>query len=133
MFRITATAGWMWRKESTYSQASQTMVSLWPTRELAPKRGSLPPMMALGSRPPSRKIWVSMAVVVVLPWVPDTATQRLKRLVSRPSISARSKVGMPFSRAATSSGLSFLQAAVYTTHWASPMFSALWPMATEIP
>ena len=37
-------------------------------------------MMALGSRPPSRKIWVSMAVVVVLPWVPDTATQRLKRL-----------------------------------------------------
>ena len=133
MFKITDTAGCSWRKVSTYSQASTTMVSLRPTRELAPSMGSLPPMMALGSSPPSMSTSVSMAVVVVLPWVPETATGRLNFSVSMPSITERSRVGMPFSRAATSSGLSALQAAVYTTHSASPMFSALWPMATGMP
>ena len=109
------------------------MVSLWPMRLLAPSMGSLPPMMALGSMPPSKRISVSMAVVVVFPWVPDTATGRLNFRVSIPSMTERSKVGIPFCRAATSSGLSGLQAAVYTTHSASPMFSAWCPMCTGMP
>ena len=93
----------------------------------------MPPIITVGSASAAMKMWVHMEVVVVLPWVPETATGRLNFSVSMPSITERSRVGMPFSRAATSSGLSALQAAVYTTHSASPMFSALWPMATGMP
>ena len=68
-------------------------------------------MMAEGSSPASNRICVIMAVVVVLPCVPETATVFLKRRVTMPSITERSTAGMPSSRAATSSGLSGLMAA----------------------
>ena len=112
MFRMMLNAGCSCRKVSTYSQASQTMVSLLPTRPLPPMKGSLPPMTALGSRPASIRICVSMPVVVVLPCVPETAMEFENFFVSRPSTTERSSVGTPFSRAATSSGLSCFAAAV---------------------
>ena len=133
MFSSKDTAGCSCKKVSTYSQASQMMVSLPPTRQLLLMSGSLPPIMALGSAPASIKIWVSMDVVVVLPWVPETATSRGYLAVSIPSITERSRVGTPFSLAAASSGLSALHAAVYTTACASPIFSPLWPINTGIP
>ena len=47
---------------------------------------------------------VSIAVVVVLPWVPQTPTQLLNQLVTSPSSSARLMVGTPLALAAISSG-----------------------------
>jgi hypothetical protein len=73
-----------------------------------------------------------MEVVVVLPWVPPTAIACLKR-ISSASISARRTTGMSFSRAATSSGLSFLIAEDTTSTSASPRLSAEWPTETLMP
>ena len=69
-------------------------------------------MMAEGSIPALTKICVMSAVVVVFPCVPETATELGYRRVTMPSMTDRSTVGMPFSRAATSSGLSAFTAAV---------------------
>ena len=109
------------------------MVWLLPTRPFPPIAGSFPPMIADGSAPPSMHTWVIIAVVVVLPCVPETAMEFLYRQVTIPSITERSTTGMPRSSAATSSGLSCLTAAVYTKSCASPMFSALCPIETGIP
>ena len=68
-------------------------------------------------------------VVVVLPWVPPIATQRLSR-ISSASISARRTTGRRLARAAVSSGLSRLIAVDTTTTSASPSAAAEWP--TEI-
>ena len=54
-----------------YSQLSRMMVSPCPTRWEAWIRGSVPPIITVGSRCASMKIWVIMEVVVVLPWVPE--------------------------------------------------------------
>ena len=94
-------------------------VRTFATLPLPLMKGSLPPMTALGSRPASIKICVSMPVVVVLPCVPETAMGFANFFVKRPSITERSNVGIPFARAATSSGLSCFAAAVYTTTSAS--------------
>ncbi|MNP08438.1 hypothetical protein D3C76_1005070 [compost metagenome] len=65
-------------------------------------------------------------VVVVLPWVPATATPWRKR-ISSASISARRTTGMRSSRAASNSGLSCLMAVETTTTLASFTCSALCP------
>ena len=61
------------------------------------------------------------ALVVVLPWVPATATQDLNR-ISSASISARRTTGRRRSRAAMSSGLSRRIAVETTTRAASSTF-----------
>ena len=48
------------------------MVSPCPTRCPAPRAGSVPPIITVGSRWAAKKMWVHMEVVVVLPWVPAT-------------------------------------------------------------
>ena len=58
-----------------------------------------------GSRPAARRMCTSIDAVVVLPWVPATASVRFNA-VSSPSNSARGRSGSPRSRAATRSGFS---------------------------
>ncbi len=50
IFKITATVGAKERKELQYSQLSRMMVSPRPTRYPAPSRGSVPPIITVGSR-----------------------------------------------------------------------------------
>lgn len=64
------------------------------------------PTMTVGSEPHSIPIIVSMEVVVVLPWVPDTQTACLYSSIILPHACARSITGMPSSRACAISGLS---------------------------
>ena len=71
-------------------------------------------------------------VVVVLPWVPATATDHLSR-ISSASISARRTTGMWRSRAATTSTLSSAMAEETISTAASSMVSAPWPWAIVIP
>ena len=65
----------------------------------------MPPLTTVGSRPPASSKAATMEVVVVLPWVPPTATENCSRINSA-SISARRTSGRRFSRPATISGLS---------------------------
>ena len=60
----------------------------------------------------------TIEVVVVLPWVPPTATDHLRR-ISSASISARRTTGSSLARAATTSGLSGFTAEETTTTSAS--------------
>ena len=71
-------------------------------------------------------------VVVVLPWVPATATVDCIR-ISSASISARRTSGRRRSIAASTSGLPRDTAVEQTTTRASPRLSAPCPMATGIP
>ena len=90
-------------------------------------------MNRVGSSPACSRICEIMEVVVVLPWVPATATVLGYRRVIIPSSLARSSRGMPRSLAAASSGLAALTAAVNTTSSAFPTFSAAWPIWIGIP
>ena len=74
----------------------------------------------------------TIEVVVVLPWVPPTATECCRR-ISSASISARRTSGMRRARAAAISGLSGLTALVKTTAEAPSMWAASWPMKTLAP
>ena len=76
--------------------------------------------------PASAKILAIKLVVVVLPWVPATATPCLKRINSA-NISARGTTGMFFNLAALTSGLASFTALDTTTTSAAPRFSAAWP------
>ena len=60
---------------STYSQASQIIISDLPARPLLPINGSFPPMIAEGSFPAWINNCVSIPVVVVFPCVPETAME----------------------------------------------------------
>ncbi|CAM5500941.1 hypothetical protein SFUMM280S_10462 [Streptomyces fumanus] len=92
-----------------------------------------PPMAYEGSRPSSARETASIEVVVVLPWVPATASGR------RPSIRAaraseRWTTGTPSSAARASSGLSARIAEETTTQLASSArCSAACPMCTVAP
>ncbi len=89
-------------------------------------------MTNVGSRPPSASTEATRLVVVVLPCVPATAMPCFRR-ISSASISARGTTGMPFSRAATTSGLSAATAVDTTTASAPAMFAAAWPIVTAMP
>ena len=65
----------------------------------------IPPFTTVGSRPPASSSDAIIEVVVVLPWVPPTATENWRR-ISSASISARRTSGRDAARAATISGLS---------------------------
>src|SRR3954470_6648338 len=64
----------------------------------------MPPLITVGSRPPASRSVATREVVVVLPWVPATATQDLKR-ISSASISARRTTGRRRSRAVAGPGV----------------------------
>jgi hypothetical protein len=83
----------------------------------------MPPLITVGSRPPASSMAATSDVVVVLPCVPPTAMDHLRR-ISSPSISARRTTGTCRVRAASTSGLSFFTALDTTTTWALPIFSA---------
>ena len=73
-----------------------------------------------------------MEVVVVLPWLPATATPYLRR-ISSASISARGITGTPSRRASTTSGLSLLTAVEVTTTCAPWTWAASCPIPTLAP
>ncbi len=60
-----------------YSQASVTNRSGPPTRMLPPMSFKMPPTEIVGSVSAARRMSVIMDVVVVFPWVPETATDSL--------------------------------------------------------
>ena len=64
---------------------------------------SLPPITTVGSRPALCARWATMAVTVVFPWEPATATEDFRRMSSA-SISARGMTGIPALFAASTSG-----------------------------
>ena len=132
MFVMTATMGNRCRNEPSDSSASATSTSPCPSRAFDPKARALPPMIAVGSSPASASTVAIMVVVVVLPWLPATATPSLTRM-SSPSISARGMTGMPRARAAATSGLSCRTALETTTTSAVATFSARCPTVTAAP
>ena len=69
-------------------------------------------MTAVGSAPQSSSSWVSMAVEVVLPWVPQMQTAFGYWREMTPSSTERSMTVALEALAASSSGLSFMMAAV---------------------
>ena len=126
MLVMTATIGIRWRNEPSDSSASATRISPSPSRALEPNARALPPMIAVGSRPASARITAIIVVVVVLPWLPATATPSFTR-ISSPSISARGITGMSRARAAATSGLSGRTALDTTTTSAVATCSGAWP------
>ena len=73
MFRITLILGKKLKKLLVYSHASVIKVSEFPTRIFPWIAGRIPPTLMVGSQSPSRRIWETMEVVVVFPWVPEIA------------------------------------------------------------
>ena len=102
---MTATIGARRRKLRSNSSASATRYSLVPRRAPVPRARTRPPTITVGSRPPSTSTAPTREVVVVLPWVPATATPYLRRMISA-SISARRTMLTLSRRASTTSTLS---------------------------
>ncbi len=83
-------------------------------------------MTMVGSSPPWARIVETMEVVVVLPCMPETATENFI-LRSSASISARGITGMLRRWASWTSGLSALTAVEVTTTSAVSRFDSRWP------
>jgi len=132
MLVTTATVGKSWRKEPSLSSASATRNSLCPRRALLSKMFNRPPTTAVGSTPAWCSSTAIMEVVLVLPWVPVTATANFIR-ISSPSISARGITGIRSSRARRTSGLSGPMAVETTTTSAPSGWPAACPAATRAP
>ncbi|CAB5058660.1 unannotated protein [freshwater metagenome] len=64
----------------------------------------VPPIAKDGSRPADCRATVNIAVVVVFPCVPATATE-VDSDISQANATARAAIGKPFLLASTSSGL----------------------------
>ena len=128
----TATSRSSSRKERSDSSASTTIHSPSPQAALVPRERSSPPIRKAGSRPQALSTWAIMPQVVVLPWVPDTAIECLRR-ETWPSIRPRWITGAPAARAATSSGLSSPMAVETTTSAPSGRLAASWPIAGSMP
>ena len=132
MLVTTATVGLSFRKERSDSSASATMKSPLPRRAPEPSTPRRPPTTTVGSRPPLSSTRATIEVVVVLPWLPATATPYLSR-ISSASISARGMTGTPSRRASSTSGFRLRTAVEVTTTWAPCTCSAPWPTATFAP
>ena len=87
-----------------------------------------------GSRPSLSSIVATIEDVVVLPWVPATATVSAS-LERYESIFARGQMGMPSSRARRTSGLVSGMAVEVTMTWGmtASMVAASWPTWTSMP
>ena len=132
MLVTTAMVGESLRNERSDSSASATMNSPRPRRAPEPSTPSRPPTTTVGSRPPLSSTSATIEVVVVLPWLPATATPYLRR-ISSASISVRGITGMPRRRASTTSGFSGFTAVEVTTTWAPRRRAAAWPSAKRAP
>ena len=126
MLVMTAIVGESFRKEPSLSSASATMTSPSPSLALLPIDESFPPMTMVGSSPPWARIVETMEVVVVLPCMPETATENFI-LRSSASISARGMTGMLRRWASRTSGLSALTAVEVTTTSAVSRLDSRWP------
>ena len=132
MLVTTATVGESFRNERSDSSASATMKSPLPSRAPEPSTPRRPPTTTVGSSPPLSRISATIDVVVVLPWLPATATPYLRR-ISSASISARGITGMPSRRASTTSGLSGRTAVEITTTCAPSTWAAACPSKMRAP
>ena len=106
MFRIISMVGLSSRKLSMYSQASVTKYFLPPIITLLCSSLSMPPTSMVGSRPALCIIRETMDVVVVFPWVPETAMDTGYSFISTPRASALEITGTPSSLALSISGFS---------------------------
>ena len=88
--------------------------------------------MSDASMPPPRSAAQVIAVVVLLPCVPATATTRLPRASSRQA-SSRFHTGIPLARAAATSGFASPYALDRTTTSAPATFAASNDVATRAP
>ena len=79
-----------------------TSTSPEPAYAFVPTSRSTAPQMSDGSRPPARSAVQTSAVVVLLPWVPATATTRLP-VASSLQASSRFQTARPVARAAATS------------------------------
>ena len=114
------------------SSASTTSHSPSPHAAPLPNSVMSPPMMNDGRRPASTRTSASIEDVVVLPWVPATATVR-RVAVMAASTSARRSTGIPTSLAATTSGLPAGIAVDTATSSAPRRWDASWPTETSTP
>ena len=92
----------MSKKAVLYSSPSTTVQPPWPSRHGVLPRGT-PPISAVGSRPAAVRMWVTSAVVVVLPCVPATTTERAPAQNSSPNAAACEVYGIPRSSTACTS------------------------------
>ena len=132
MLVTTAVAGVRCRNDASLSSASAIRCGPLPWRALPPSSVTTPPITNVGSKPATSKMLANMLAVVVLPWLPATATPRRER-ISSASIAPRGSTGMPSCRARAHSTLSGPTALVATTRSASATASARWPMRTAKP
>ncbi len=123
----TASSGRYARNERSLSSASATKMSPVPSCAFAPDSFRLPPMANDGSAPQCCSATVSIEVVVVLPWVPETATAR-RPAITDASAAARGRMRSPNRRASVISGLSSRIAVDTTTVSAHLTWGASWPM-----
>ncbi len=126
MLVITAKEGDNARKEPSLSSASATITSPSPSLALLPILASLPPITIVGSSPPDARTVAIMEVVVVFPWLPDTAMENFI-LSNSASISARGMTGIFLLCASKTSGLSSFTAVDVTTTSASARWEASCP------
>ena len=132
MLVTTARVGVSLRNERSDSSASATRNSPLPSRAPEPRTPSRPPTTTVGSSPPRSSTSATIEVVVVLPWLPATATPYLSR-ISSASISARGITGTPRRRASATSGFSLRTAVEVTTTCAPRACSGACPSKTRAP
>ena len=124
MLLTTAIVGDSSKKLPSLSSASATRNSPWPVLALVPSICTRPPITMVGSNPAVLNTVAIIDVVVVLPWLPATATPNFMR-ISSASISARGITGIWRRRASSTSGLEYLTAVEITTTegWAARLSS----------
>ena len=123
---IIAPVGLYAKKDPSDSSASATKIEPLPLCAFIPAVLIVPPIAKDGSRPADCKATVNIAVVVVLPCVPATATD-VDSDISHANATARAAIGKPFFLASTNSGLLSVIADETITNWASARFSNAWP------
>ena len=132
MLVTTAISGSSSRNVPSLSSASMTIHSPLSHTALVPISLTSPPMRKLGRNPASIRIRASMEVVVVLPWVPDTATHRRHAAIAA-SAWARLSSTRPRRRASVTSGFASGTAVDRATTSASATWTASWPTKTLTP
>ena len=111
---IIAPVGLYARKEPSDSSASATNIVPVPLWALVPAVFIVPPIAKEGSKPADCSATVSIAVVVVFPWVPAIAID-VDSDINQASAVARAIIGRPFALAASNSALlSFIAEEIIT-------------------
>ena len=106
MFKKIAVEGKYFNTLARYSQASVRKKSPSPMRTLPLISPRFPPTIMVGEKGSSLMAVAIMEVVVVFPWVPETAMETWKFFMTAPRKVARSTTSIFFATAARYSGLS---------------------------